>query len=92
MTKRNTPWRVDGRRLRQARLERQWTMLDLVKRSGLDVPMISRLEAEKAGNTSIETLGRLCDALDESADWLCGKSRSRKRPRRLPRNRHSRPG
>ena len=81
MTKRKTPWRVDGQRLRRARLERAWTMLDLGARADLDMPMISRLEAEKAGNTSIETLGRLCDALQVSADWLCGKSRVRKRSR-----------
>lgn len=79
MTKRKTLWRIEGARLRKARLERGWTQKEFVERTGLDWSMLSRLEANKAGNTSVETLGTCCDAVGVSADWLCGKSRKRKR-------------
>lgn len=73
------PWRVIGERLLEARHAKKLRQVDLAVRSGVRrISLISDLENDRDCNVTIQTLGYLCDELEVSADWLCGKSTRRK--------------
>jgi transcriptional regulator with XRE-family HTH domain len=52
-----------GEQVRTARLDRDWTQLELASRSGVSRPMISAIEHGGSG-VSLEALERVCGALD----------------------------
>ena len=58
-----------GTRIRQKRESIDWTQSDLARRIGVSGSFIGHIErAEKA--PSLETVGKICVALDTSMDWL----------------------
>lgn len=73
------PWRIDGARMREARFDKGLRQFDLSYETGLGVALISHLENNTGRNASVEALGLICDCLDVSADWICGRSNKRKR-------------
>jgi len=56
----------------KARRERKgWTQGQLAVRSGLGAEHISMIERGIRENPTVETVGKLADALDVSCEWLC---------------------
>jgi transcriptional regulator with XRE-family HTH domain len=62
---------VFGRRLREVRLEREWTQEDLADRSGLTSVQVSRIE-RGVREVRLTTLLRLIAALEVSPDRVLG--------------------
>jgi transcriptional regulator with XRE-family HTH domain len=60
-----------GRRLREVRLEREWTQEELADRSGLTSVQVSRIE-RGVREVRLTTLLRLIAALEVSPDRLLG--------------------
>ena len=58
-----------GLRIRQARKEKHLSQAELADLMNISIPYISELETGKA-NFSIDTLIKLTEALQISADWL----------------------
>lgn len=58
-----------GSRIRQARMERNMSQLDLAEACGISVPYVSDIERGKKC-FSVDILLRLAQALQISADWL----------------------
>ena len=58
-----------GSRIRQARLERNMSQIDLAEACGISVPYVSDIERGKKC-FSVDILLRLAQALQVSADWL----------------------
>jgi DNA-binding Xre family transcriptional regulator len=61
---------VDSRRLRQLRLERQFTQLDLADYSGISISTISKLESKRGSRCRDSTVAALADALGAPAESL----------------------
>jgi transcriptional regulator with XRE-family HTH domain len=61
-----------GSGVRRRRRDQNWTQRELARRAGVHLILVSRLE--RGGNTRIETLGRIADALawDASRDVIDG--------------------
>jgi len=59
-----------GQRLRQAREARGWTTRELAIRARIAASVINRLESGERASTSTETLRRLAQVLEVSADYL----------------------
>ena len=58
-----------GSRIRQARLERNMSQMDLAEACGISVPYVSDIERGKKC-FSVDILLRLAQALQVSTDWL----------------------
>ena len=58
-----------GSRIRQARLERNMSQIDLAEACGISVPYVSDIERGKKC-FSVDILLRLAQALQVSTDWL----------------------
>lgn len=58
-----------GNRVRTARHNKEWTLDDLVQKSGLSKGFLSDLENDKC-DASVGTLCHLSDALNVSVEWL----------------------
>jgi transcriptional regulator with XRE-family HTH domain len=68
-----TPYgRLLGDRVREQRLRRGWTQVELERRSGIPQPQISRLEAGGTDDPGAQTIRNLALALGVSADLLLG--------------------
>lgn len=63
-------WLASG--VRRRRRDQRWTQRDLARRAGINHALVNRLE--RGGNTSIETFGRIADALawDACKDLIDG--------------------
>lgn len=69
-------WRVDGKRMRQARDEAGITQLDLAWLTDVSPRTISRIESGKHdGSPSLVDVGRIADVLQRDIRWLCGRSK-----------------
>ena len=67
-------------RLRELRLSRELTQVELARRTGLDQAVISRIENQVTGGMDYRVLEALCDALDcEPGDLLKREGKQKKR-------------
>jgi transcriptional regulator with XRE-family HTH domain len=64
-----------GRRLRQAREARGWTVRGLALRAGLEGSIVSRLETGVQAHASSKTVKILAETLNVSADYLLAVQR-----------------
>jgi ribosome-binding protein aMBF1 (putative translation factor) len=59
-----------GDRMRQRRLDRGWSQMELAKRAEIDPGWISRLESGERQNISLVAARRIARALQVSLDYL----------------------
>jgi transcriptional regulator with XRE-family HTH domain len=71
-----------GDRLARIRGFRRMSQQDLASRTGLKVQNISRIETDHREHVRSDTLRRLAEALDCSADFLVGLTDDPQPPRR----------
>jgi len=64
---------IRGDRLRNARQRVEMSQQRLGELVGQDQQYISKLEREVLPGMTVETLERLCDALEVSTDYLLGR-------------------
>lgn len=64
-------------RIKSLRLERGWLQQDLADKMHLTKSSVSRYETELY-NLDPETIGKLCDIFDCTADYLLGRSELRR--------------
>lgn len=57
-------------RIRQLRIARKWTQIDLAKKAGVSQPLISQLEAGKKISPTVVPLLRIAKALGVSVEEL----------------------
>lgn len=62
-----------GRRLKQARQQKEWTQKELSEKAGVSQNSLSAYE-NLGKIPSLEVGARIAEALDVSLDWLCGLS------------------
>ena len=60
-------------RLRELRLEKQWTQEDLASRINTKYQTVGNYETGRRG-LDVETILKLCDIFDVTADYLLGRS------------------
>jgi transcriptional regulator with XRE-family HTH domain len=60
-----------GRRIKALRLERQWSLADLAKQSGVSKPFLSLVETN-ARTPSLDTLQKIADAFNVDVSLLVG--------------------
>lgn len=67
---------------RKARMKANLSLADLAKRTGIDRAYLSKLENLRQGNTTLETLARLAEALDLDLEFRAAKKSLRDEPRK----------
>lgn len=63
---------LGGRRLKRLRQDRDWTLQELGERAGVNESSISRIEHGTLPGVTVETLMRLCRALDCTPHYYLG--------------------
>ena len=66
------PWRVNGKRMQEARAKAALTQFEVAVQSGVSPRFVSALETGDAKGVSIDTLGPVCEVLGITLDWACG--------------------
>ena len=66
------PWRVNGKRMKEARAKASLTQFEVAVRAGVSPRFVSQLETGDAKGVSIDTLGPVCEVLGITLDWACG--------------------